>query len=50
MVGFLSCCLQGLEQTRAFNLDAANLTLAAIVLAGIGTVASGAVAVWRRWR
>ena len=50
MAGFLSCCLQGLEQTRSFNLGAANLTLAAIALAGIGTLASGAVAVWQHIR
>ena len=50
MAGFLSCCLQGLEQTRSFNLGAANLTLVAIALAGIGTLASGAVAVWQRIR
>ena len=50
MASFLSCCLQGLEQTRSFNLDAVNLTLAALVLAAIGTLASGAVAVWQRLR
>jgi hypothetical protein len=47
---FLSCCLQGLEETRSYNADAAHLTLAAIVLAGIGTLAGGAVAAWRRVR
>jgi hypothetical protein len=50
VVTFLSCCLQGLEETRSYNADAAHLTLAAIVLAGIGTLASGAVAAWRRVR
>ena len=50
MMTFLSCCLQGLEQTRSYNPDAAHLTLAAAALAAIGTVTSGAVAVWQRIR
>jgi hypothetical protein len=43
---FLSCCLQGLEETRSYNADVAHLTLLALVLAAVGTVASGAVAAW----
>jgi hypothetical protein len=45
---FLSCCLKGLEQTRSYNPDVAHLILAALVLAAIGTVASGAAAAWVR--
>jgi hypothetical protein len=50
VVTFLSCCLQGLEKTRSYDADAAHLTLLAIALAAIGTLASGAVAVWLRVR
>ena len=36
MLTFLSRCLQGLEETRSYNADAAHLTLLAIVLAAMG--------------
>jgi hypothetical protein len=49
-VTFLSCCLQGLEQSRSYNPDVAHLTLVALALAAIGTLASGAAAVWARFR
>jgi hypothetical protein len=45
---FLSCCLKGLEQTRSYNPDVAHLILAALLLAVVGMVASGAAAVWVR--
>jgi uncharacterized protein (DUF849 family) len=46
----LSCCLQGLEQTRSYNPDVAHLTLVAMVLAALGALAGGAAAVWLRVR
>jgi hypothetical protein len=50
VVTFLSCCLKGLEETRSYDADVAHLTLLALALAAIGTLASGAVAVWLRVR
>lgn len=50
MVGFLSCCLKGLEQTRAYNAEVAHLMLAALVVSAIGVLAGGAAAAWMRLR